>query len=71
MRVKRASCLLCACWGCPGSGWTLAHLFDFDERWQLVLEALQVEGRLEQRADVGLDEHLREETVQLAVRYSF
>jgi hypothetical protein len=52
-------------------GWTLAYLFDYDEHWQLGLEALRLDGRLEQRAFMGLDPELREETLQLAVRYTF
>ncbi len=52
-------------------GWTLAYLFDYDEHWQLGVEGLRIDGRLEQRADAGLDPRLREETVQVAVRFTF
>jgi hypothetical protein len=52
-------------------GWTLAYLFDYDEHWQLGIEGLRLEGRLEQRAYLGLDPKLREETLQLAIRYTF
>jgi len=52
-------------------GWLLAYLFEFDEHWQLAVEALQVRGELGQRTAIGLDEHLRERTLQLALRYTF
>jgi hypothetical protein len=52
-------------------GLLLAYMFDYDERWQLAVEALQVRGVLEQREEIGLDEHLRERTLQVALRYSF
>ena len=52
-------------------GWTLAYLFDYDEHWQLALEGLRLDGRLEQRSNLGLDPELREETLQLAIRYTF
>jgi hypothetical protein len=52
-------------------GWMLAYLFDYDEHWQLALEGLRVEGELEQRSYLGLDPDLREETLQLAIRYTF
>jgi hypothetical protein len=32
---------------------------------------LRLDGRLEQRAYLGLDPELREETLQLAIRYAF
>ena len=51
--------------------WTLAYLFEHDTHWQLGIEGLRVDGRLEQRADLGLDPRLREETLQLALRYTF
>jgi hypothetical protein len=52
-------------------GWTLAYLFDYDEHWQVGIEGLRLDGRLEQRAYLGLDPELREETLQLAIRYAF
>jgi hypothetical protein len=52
-------------------GWMLAYLFDYDEHWQVGLEALRVAGEMQQRAYLGLDPQLREETLQLAVRYTF
>jgi len=52
-------------------GWMLAYLFDYDEHWQLAVEALQVRGEVEQRTAIGLDEQLRERTLQLALRYTF
>lgn len=52
-------------------GWTLAYLFDFDENWQVGVEGLRLDGRLEQRAYLGLDPQLSEETLQLAIRYTF
>jgi hypothetical protein len=52
-------------------GVLLAYMFDYDAHWQLALEALQIRGLLEQREVIGLDEHLRERTLQLALRYTF
>ena len=52
-------------------GWMLAYLFEYDAHWQLGIEGLRVDGRLEQRADLGLDPEFREETLQLAIRYTF
>jgi hypothetical protein len=52
-------------------GWLFAYLFDYHEHWQLALEALQLRGVLEQRQEFGLDDHLRERTLQLALRYTF
>jgi hypothetical protein len=52
-------------------GWTVAYLFDYDEHWQFGLEGLRIEGELEQSAYLGLDPELHEETVQLAIRYTF
>jgi hypothetical protein len=51
--------------------WTLDYSFDFGPRWQLWLEALQVEGELEQRALLGLESDFRERTFQCAIRFNY
>ena len=52
-------------------GWTLGYSFDVGKHLQLWIEALQVEGELEQRALMGLDTEFRERTVQCAFRFSY
>lgn len=50
------------------TGWTVAYMFDLNERWQFAIEGMQISGRLAQRKLFGADPKATEEQVQLAVR---
>lgn len=45
------------------TGWTVAYMFDVDERWQLAIEGMRISGWLAQRALRGLDPQATEEQV--------
>lgn len=51
--------------------WTVDYSFDIGPRWQLWLEALQVEGEVEQRELLGLESEFRERTFQCAFRFNY
>lgn len=50
------------------TGWTVAYLFDVNQRWQFAVEALQISGWLRQRAVLGIQPEATEEQLQVAVR---
>lgn len=51
--------------------WTVAYLFDLDDRWQFAGEAIQLSGSLRQRAGIGLPASATERLLQLAFRYKY
>ena len=53
-----------------GKAWTLAYLYDLDSRWQLALESLWIDSKLTGRVQLGEPVSVREQQVQLAVRYT-
>lgn len=54
-----------------GHAWTLAYFLDLNDSWQIVAEALRNDSRLRQRRLAGLPTTAVEDSVQLAVRYTF
>lgn len=51
--------------------WTVAYLFDFNDRWQLAAEAILLSGSLHQRVTIGLPPSATERSLQIAARYTF
>jgi hypothetical protein len=51
--------------------WTVAYLFDLDDHWQFAGEAIQLDGSLRQRAQIGLPASATERLLQLAFRYKY
>ncbi len=54
-----------------GHAWTLAYFLDLNDSWQIVAEALRNDSRLRQRSLAGLPTAATEDSLQLALRYSF
>ncbi len=54
-----------------GHAWTLAWFFDLNDQWQFVGEALRNDSQLRQRRLVGLPTAAVEDSLQVAIRYTF
>ena len=51
--------------------WTFSYLYNRDEHWMIGMEALRIDGVLEQRELWGLPAAAVEQQVQVAIRYTF
>jgi hypothetical protein len=53
-----------------GDAWTLAYRYDLTDRWQLQVEALQIDSKLTHRVLLGTPADAVERSVQVVARYS-
>jgi len=53
-----------------GDAWTLAYRYDLGDRWQIHVEALQIDSRLGHRVLQGSPASAIERSVQVVARYS-